>query len=173
MTRDTVLAMTAGHADRMRALWADDFEVSEDQGISRLFGDIRYVYAAWNMTRSMHRVGRPGYLYMFEYVPPDQRDSVPGATHGADFDTMWGQPDLPIARTMREYWINFVKTGDPNGEGLTHWPQTVGTDSRHWLVFGNSVEQRDDIHASKMAFIDDLWLARVAPLISSSYGATR
>ena len=23
---------------------------------------------------------------------------------------------------MNLYWGNFVKTGDPNGEGLDHWP---------------------------------------------------
>jgi len=168
VTRDTLLAITAGRADRMRGLWADDFEVSEEQGISRFFGDIRYVYAAWNMTRSMQRVSRPGYLYMYEYVPPDERASTPGATHGADFDTMWGEPDLPIAATIRAYWFNFVKTGNPNGEGLTHWPPNVGSDSRRWLVFGDSAVQKDDIHASKMAFIDELWTVRVDPLISSS-----
>ena len=43
----------------------------------------------------------------------------------------------------------------------------VDMDSRRWLVFGDSVEQKDDIHASKMAFIDELWTARVAPIISS------
>ncbi len=165
-TQDDVLAMTAGRADRMRALWADDFEVSDELGISRFFGDLRYVYAGWNMTRSMRRVDRPAFLYMFDYVPPEQRDSVPGAAHGSDFDTMWGQPDLPIAATMRKYWINFVKTGDPNGEGLVPWPTSVGDDSRRWLVFGDGVEQKDDLRASKMEFIDELWEERVGAMIA-------
>ena len=166
-TQEDVIAMTAGRADRMRALWAADFAVSDELGISRFFGDLRYVYAGWNMTRSMQRVDRPAFLYLFDYVPPEQRDSVPGATHGSDFDTMWGQPDLPIAATMRNYWINFVKTGDPNGEGLVPWPTSFGDDSRRWLVFGDGVEQMDDLRASKMDFIDALWKERVGAMIGN------
>ena len=112
------------------------------------------------------QVGRPGYLYMFEYVPPDQRDRVPGAEHAADAETMWGELDLPIAAAMRAYWINFVKTGDPNSEGLAPWPQAAGPDSTRWLIFADDVVQKDDIQARKMAFIDELWRARVAPLIA-------
>ena len=54
-----------------------------------------------------------------EYVAPEQRGQVPGAAHAADQETMWTQYNLPIAATMRNYWINFVKTGNPNGKELS------------------------------------------------------
>ena len=163
---EDLLDMTDGRVERMRELWVKDFAVSEDLGMQRFFGDLRYVYSALNMTRSMEKVGRPGYLYMFEYVPPDQRDKVPGAAHAADAETMWTKFNLPIAEAMRAYWINFVKTGNPNGEGLTPWPQAAESDSTRWIAFGDAVVQKDDIHAEKMAFIDNLWRARVAPLLA-------
>ncbi|HEV2499919.1 MAG TPA: carboxylesterase family protein [Terriglobia bacterium] len=30
--------------------------------------------------------------------------------------------DLAMARTMNAYWVNFARTGDPNGPGLPRWP---------------------------------------------------
>ena len=166
VSREDLLGTTAGQVDQMRKLWAEDFAVSEDQGFSRFFGDLRYVYAAQNMTRSMQYTGQPGYLYMFEYVPPEQRGQVPGAPHAADQETMWTKFNLPIAAAMRNYWINFVKTGNPNGKGLEPWPAATESESTPWIVFGDEVMQKDDIHAEKMAFIDKLWRARVAPLLT-------
>ena len=165
LSREDLLAITEGQSDRMRQLWADDFAVSDEQGFSRFFGDLRYVYAAQNMTRSMQQVERPAYLYMFEYVAPEQRDQVPGAVHAADQETMWTKFNLPIAATMRNYWINFVKTGNPNGQGLPSWPAVTESKSAVWMVFGDKATQKDNIHAEKMAFIDKLWRARVAPLL--------
>ena len=43
---------------------------------------------------------------------------------------------------MNQYWSNFIKTGDPNGDGLAYWPeadenmgyiQTWETESVHMM----------------------------------------
>ena len=165
VSRESLLSMTDGQIERMYKLWADDFAVSEDQGLARFFGDLRYVYAALNMTRSMEEVKQSSYLYMFDYVSPELEGKIPGAAHAADQELMWSKFDVPIAAAMRSYWLNFVKTANPNGEGLTKWPQANGPDTARWKVFTEDSVQKDDIHSEKMAFIDELWQARVAPLL--------
>ena len=31
--------------------------------------------------------------------------------------------DQTVARMVNSYWVNFAKTGDPNGPGLPRWPR--------------------------------------------------
>lgn len=78
----------------------------------------------------------PVYMYQFGYVPPAARERARyGAGHGSEvsfvFHTLharWGNPtpatprETEIARIMNTYWVNFAKTGNPNGKGLPVWP---------------------------------------------------
>jgi para-nitrobenzyl esterase len=35
----------------------------------------------------------------------------------------WEEADRRVADQMSSYWANFIKTGNPNGPGLPHWPE--------------------------------------------------
>lgn len=79
----------------------------------------------------------PAYMYQFGYVSPANQQRSPfGAGHGSEvsfvFNTLdaprFGPPSKPteaeyeLAHKMNQYWINFAKTGNPNGNGLPNWP---------------------------------------------------
>ncbi|WP_319566896.1 carboxylesterase/lipase family protein [Cohaesibacter marisflavi] len=82
--------------------------------------------------------GNPAYVYRFSYVATALREALPnGAPHGSEipyvFDTLgtsaYGPPTPPstaedqaVADVMHAYWVNFAKTGNPNGQGVTSWP---------------------------------------------------
>ena len=41
----------------------------------------------------------------------------------------WTPEDHAVSETMQGYFERFIKTGDPNGPGLPHWPLgNVGSD---------------------------------------------
>lgn len=41
----------------------------------------------------------------------------------------WTEDDYKVSATMQEYFANFIKTGDPNGEKLVEWPAVESKDS--------------------------------------------
>jgi para-nitrobenzyl esterase len=75
----------------------------------------------------------PAYLYLFSYVPESTKErNKYGASHASEipfvFDNLvdgYGFKAVPkdkeVAKMMNVYWINFAKTGNPNGKELSKW----------------------------------------------------
>ena len=60
-----------------------------------------------------------------------------GAVHSAEIEYAmgnlatnkvyaWTPDDFKVSETMQGYFANFVKTGNPNGQGLPEWPAIKG-----------------------------------------------
>ena len=50
----------------------------------------------------------------------------------------WTDWDRKLANIMASYWVNFAKTGDPNGRGLPQWPKFT-PDTKAALEMGDTV----------------------------------
>lgn len=78
--------------------------------------------------------GQKVFEYRFAYVVESMRDTwKTGAPHAKEipfvFDTLTARygsavtaHDAAVATATHGYWVNFGKSGDPNGAGLAKWP---------------------------------------------------
>jgi para-nitrobenzyl esterase len=82
-----------------------------------------------------HNDNTRAYVYYFDNPPPGRNAEFYGSFHSADlwyfFNSIrdkagqrpWTDADYRMADTISSYLANFVRSGNPNGEGLPEWPQ--------------------------------------------------
>ena len=81
-----------------------------------------------------HRGTAPTYAYLWTHVEPGPQAARWRAFHSSEipyiFQTFGASPerhftdtDRALSQRISTYWLNFVRTGDPNGAGLPHWPR--------------------------------------------------
>jgi para-nitrobenzyl esterase len=90
----------------------------------------------------MTMAGVKSYLYYFTYVDSGKRARL-GAHHGEElfflsdsFPSDWDHSDKDeyLGKLLRGYWVEFVKTGDPNFDRARHWPPYNGKSAEYFEV---------------------------------------
>jgi para-nitrobenzyl esterase len=106
--------------------------------------DLRFGWDMWAWARLQSATGQHSvYYYLFQQQPPFPTGSVFegwGASHFAElwyvFDHLdqepwrWSAADRRVAEEMSSYWVNFAKSGNPNGPDLPQWPAFTNTERK-------------------------------------------
>lgn len=108
----------------------------------------------------------PAYMYEFRFVPTD-KPGFPnyGAFHTADvpfayhtlayWNRPWQKRDLDMEKLMNAYWVNFIKTGNPNGKGLAAWTAYDKT-TGNIMVLDEKTKLQPGLYKNEFAFFDGL-----------------
>jgi para-nitrobenzyl esterase len=86
--------------------------------------------AGWIAARQS-QARSPVFYYDFEHVMPGAEAAAYGSYHSSElpyvFDTLhmlkrpWTESDYRVSALLQAYWVNFIKTGNPNGGQLPKW----------------------------------------------------
>ena len=99
-----------------------------------LMRDVSFGWHIWSWARLQSRTGKsPVYYYFFDQHPDYPKESPMydhGSGHGADYPYVFrmmfpgrsSEEDIKMSETMFRYWTNFIKTLNPNADGLPTWP---------------------------------------------------
>lgn len=103
------------------------------------------------------------YLYSFSHVTPNPNSKYLGAYHASEIayvfnnlnpeNKMLQELDHKLAETMSAYWVNFAKTGDPNGKGLPKW-MPYNTSDEPYMDFGDVVQVRNHLLKEQLDFLE-------------------
>jgi len=104
-----------------------------------VFPAVLYVFSNL-LAKNQKKAGVPTYRYYFKRQLPGDENS---AWHSSDLWYFYGalekcwrpftSADRELADTMQRYAVNFMKTGDPNGDGLVSW-LPVGSSKKDSLM---------------------------------------
>lgn len=137
---------------------ANDNEVK--QAANDLAGDMFISFSTWKWLEKQKQTGQPVYRYYYEQPRPGSE----GAAHSAEIEYamgnldgnkvfQWTADDRKVSSIMQGYFVNFIKTGNPNGKGLPKWEKLdknktpavmhIGTNTRSEL---STTEARFETH---------------------------
>lgn len=104
---------------------------------------------------------KPVYVYEISHIPvkkPDFPDY--GAFHTSDvpltlhnlhtWDRDWRETDRKAETLISSYWINFIKTGNPNSEGLPEWK---AYDQRGVQVLNENASFKENLYQAELEIL--------------------
>ncbi|MGA2848496.1 MAG: carboxylesterase family protein [Terracidiphilus sp.] len=112
------------------------------------------------------------YEYEFDHAVPGQ----PAAIHSSDLGFVFGfypkegnlagnysDTDYKVSETVENYFTNFARTGNPNGEGLPNWPEFGAAATYVKFTQGGTVEEAQDLRGAACKVYRDVIEAGMKP----------
>ncbi|KAJ5918190.1 hypothetical protein N7454_010565 [Penicillium verhagenii] len=115
------------------ALYPANTSAAADRQSNAIFRDLNRI-GTWDWGNDYTSGGAKSNVFTYFWTWPAPTITDGGAYHGselyyafasipfADTSANWTSTDYKIMDKMSSYWANFIKNGDPNGDGLAEWP---------------------------------------------------
>ena len=155
------------HAESILKVYPHATDQEAFKSTKDIFRETAFTWHTWVWARLQAQKGKgKAYVYYFDRNTPTSPD---GATHGAELAFVFGNPsvfggapqqgDTELTNLIQSYWVNFAKSGDPNGPGLPEWPAFTG-DQQKALFFDAKSSSRPIPNLDKLKAFDAYYMWR-------------
>jgi para-nitrobenzyl esterase len=130
----------------------------------RMFADFRIVTPTTLTARAVSKAG-PVYMYQFSRVSPFS--PVRGAMHTGELPYVFARAtdsaqfddvDRRVSEAMAGAWVQFAKTGNPNGGRLPRWPAYRAPEYRV-MMFGDEIALRSNATSPIVDYFSTVYAA--------------
>ncbi len=135
-TKEDLFALFGDRAGEARTLYDPDGAETLDELKQQVLADRTLVEPSRHLADLAAKAGLPAWWYRFSYVAEALRGDPKwkGTPHGFEIPYVFDIPaavvgdkitdaDKVMAATASGYWVDFAKTGNPNGGGRPEWPK--------------------------------------------------
>jgi para-nitrobenzyl esterase len=129
-------------------------QIARDAGLANMY--------VWSHARAATSK-TPEFSYFFERVTPWPEFPQYGAFHSSEIPYVfrnqhllnrpWEEIDHQLSELMSSYWVNFIRTGNPNGENLPEWP----ADADRMMRFNEKSDSDIILRKEKLELFLEAW----------------
>ena len=160
-------------ADKALILFPGTDEKTIKQSATDLASDMFIVYSTWKWADLQAKTsGKPVYRYLFSRIRQTADDRKKplglGASHSSEIEYAlgnlstnkvfdWNADDFKVSATMEGYFANFIKTGNPNGNGLPTWQALNINAPINFINIDVETKMQQDINNSRFNFLEEFY----------------
>ena len=150
--RETATATWGSRAGDFLKAYPATTDAEARRSTADMMADRFIAASTWEWIEAQIQTGSaPVYRFRFDRPSPGDRyhPAGAGAFHSSEIEYVfgnlnvrpaapWRDEDYKLSQLVQTYWINFARTGNPNGDGLPPWPAYNAADS--WPVMHLNVD---------------------------------
>ena len=170
------------HAEEVLKVYAPSTPEEVREAATELASERFIAFSTWKWTElQMQTGGKPVYRYYYAHPRPrflgnEATPALPGpppnpargAAHSAEIQYAmgnipidpryaWEPADRKVSEVLQAYFVNFIKTGNPNGSGIPEWPAYTAAGNYERMRLDVDSHAEPEPHRDRLMVLDAVY----------------